>query len=213
MTSSRNTADTDALLKTILQESTAEILIFDADSLRIIQANPAAVHNLQHPLNAIQNSPRWIAWPKKTYPSCPACWLRCKAGKSAGPHSMPPAAAVTARCIRQKSNCPARLAKAKPVFIWVATDISPHEATPPTPDHPSTDLRAIVAHIPGMAYQALRKPDGRTALCYVSEQSAQLLGDQGRRPDCRPGTLFRSDHGRRQGRLPEPNRPRRAAGT
>ncbi len=176
MTASRNTADAEALLKTILQESTAEILIFDAASLRIIQANAAAVRNLQHPLNAFQELTP----------------LDCLAGEDAQNTSILLAALQSGKKRRATLNATCRrrdgtlypaeiklsrsVGEGKPVVIWVATDISPHEATPPTPDHPSTDLRAIVAHIPGMAYQALRKPDGRTALCYVSEQSAQLLG-------------------------------------
>ena len=51
---SSRAADADALLKAILRESATEVLVFDADSLRITQANPAATHNLQYPLKALK---------------------------------------------------------------------------------------------------------------------------------------------------------------
>jgi signal transduction histidine kinase len=176
MTSSRNTADTDVLLKTILQESAAEILIFDADSLRIIQANPAAVHGLQHPLKAIQNLTPLDCLAEEDVPIVSGLLAALQSGKKRR-------ATLHATCRRSDGTLyPAEIKLSRPVgagkavFVWAATDTSARETSPPTPDHPNIDLRAIVAHIPGMAYQALRKPDGRTALCYVSEQSAQLLG-------------------------------------
>jgi signal transduction histidine kinase len=176
MTSSRNTADTDVLLKTILQESTAEILIIDADSLRIIQASPAAVHGLQYPLKTIQNLTPLDCLAEEDVPIVSGLLAALQSGKKRR-------ATLQATCRRSDGTLyPAEIKLSRPVgagkavFVWAATDASVRETTSPTPDHPNIDLRAIVAHIPGMAYQALRKPDGRTALCYVSEQSAQLLG-------------------------------------
>jgi PAS domain S-box-containing protein len=176
MTASWNAIDTDALLKTILQESTAEILIFDADSLRIIQANPAAVHGLQHPLKAIQNLTPLECLAEEDTPIVSSLLAALQSGKKRR-------ATLHATCRRRDGTLyPAEIklsrlvGAGKAVFVWAATDISAHDTPPLASDHPGMDLRAIVAHIPGMAYQALRKPDGRTALCYVSEQSAQLLG-------------------------------------
>jgi signal transduction histidine kinase len=176
MTSSRNTADTDVLLKTILQESTAEILIIDADSLRIIQASPAAVHGLQYPLKTIQNLTPLDCLAEEDVPIVSGLLAALQSGKKRR-------ATLQATCRRSDGTLyPAEIKLSRPVgagkavFVWAATDASVRETISPTPDHPNIDLRAIVAHIPGMAYQALRKPDGRTALCYVSEQSAQLLG-------------------------------------
>lgn len=176
MTAPRNAIDTDALLKTILQESVAEILIFDADSLRVIQANPAAVHNLQHPLKAIQQLTPLDCLTDQDAALFTARLAALQSGQKRH-------ATLHATCHRRDGTLyPAEIklsrsvGAGKAVFVWAATDLSVHEATPAAPDHPGMDLRAIVAHIPGMAYQALRKSDGRTALCYVSEQSAQLLG-------------------------------------
>jgi signal transduction histidine kinase len=64
----------------------------------------------------------------------------------------------------------------KPVFVCIANDVSLREATRQALEHSASDLRAIVAHIPGMAYQVMQKDGARPTLCYVSEQSAQLLG-------------------------------------
>ena len=176
MTASRNTADAEALLKTILQESIAEILIFDAASLRIIQANAAAVRNLQHPLNALQELTPLDCLAEEDVQNTSILLAALQSGKKRR-------ATLHATCRRSDGTLyPAEIKLSRPVgagkavFVWAATNTSVRETAPPTPDHPNIDLRAIVAHIPGMAYQALRKPDGRTALCYVSEQSAQLLG-------------------------------------
>lgn len=175
MSASRNTADTNALLKTILQESTAEILVFDAGTLRILQANPSATQNLQHPLKSIQQLTALDCLAEKDSHTFATQLAALQSGKKRR-------ITIHATCRRRDGTLyPAEIRLARsvgdgmPVVTWSATDASPQEAAQP-PDHPSTDLRAIVAHIPGMAYQALCKPDGRTALCYVSEQSAQLLG-------------------------------------
>src|SRR5512141_2204375 len=53
MASSR-AADEGALLKAILQESATEVMVFDVDSLQIVQANPAAVKNLHYRPKALQ---------------------------------------------------------------------------------------------------------------------------------------------------------------
>jgi len=48
------------------------------------------------------------------------------------------------------------------------------------------DLQAVLAHLPGMAYQVLQSTDGRITLPYVSAQAAQLLGIQSRALRARP---------------------------
>src|SRR3569623_15001 len=64
----------------------------------------------------------------------------------------------------------------KPVFIWIANDVSQREATRQALAHSVSDMHAIVAHIPGMAFQIQRRHDAPPTLRYESEQSAQLLG-------------------------------------
>ena len=173
---SSKAADADALLKAILRESTTEVLVFDADSLRISHANPAATHNLQYPLKALK---------QLTPPDCLAeadvqVFRSLLAVLQSGKKRR---TTISAHCRRRDgSSYPVEaklfrsVGQGRPIFIWIASDVSQREATRQALAHSAQDLRAIVAHIPGMAYQVLRKPDGSTSLRYVSAQSAQLLG-------------------------------------
>lgn len=175
MAATRHTADADALLKTILQESADEVLIVDADSLHILQANPAAIHNLQYPLKQILQLTLTDCLAESNSPPFSSLLSTLQNGKKRR-------ATINTHCRRLDGSLypvTARISRTvgdgKPAFIWIAHDLTAHD-TPQATEHATTDLRAIVAHIPGMAYQAQRNPDGSTALCYVSEQSAQLLG-------------------------------------
>jgi PAS domain S-box-containing protein len=169
-------ADEDALLKAILQESATEVLVFDAETLRIIQANPAATRNLQHPLKALQKlTPLDFLAPEdgRAFNTLISLLRTGKRRRTA----------LNVQCRRRDGTrypVEARLFCSsdhdRPVFICIANDVSQREASRQALAHSASDLRAIVAHIPGMAYQVLRTPDGSTSLRYVSEQSAQLLG-------------------------------------
>ena len=168
--------DEGTLLKAILHESAAEVLVFDAETLQIIQANPSVASNLQYPLKSL----------KKMTP------LECLAPEDERPFNTLLAllrngkkrrTALDAHCCRRDGTrypVEARLFYSvnhdKPVFIYIANDVSQREATRQALAHSESDLRAIVANIPGMAYQVLRNSKGVTSLRYVSEQSAQLLG-------------------------------------
>ncbi|OJW57974.1 MAG: sensor protein [Thiobacillus sp. 65-1059] len=176
MGSPRQATDEGALLKAILQESATELMVFDADTLQIVQANPSAAHNLQYPLKSLQKlTPLDVLAPEDTQTFHTLLAL-LKSGKKRR-------IALNAHCRRRDGSrypVEARLScathRGQPVFICIADDISQREATRQALAHSASDLRAIVAHIPGMAYQVLRKHDGTTSLRYVSEQSAQLLG-------------------------------------
>ncbi|MEW5968011.1 MAG: ATP-binding protein [Pseudomonadota bacterium] len=173
---SRQASGAGALLKSILQESPDEVLVFDAASLRIVQANPAAVHNLHYPLRTFKTL---------TLRDCLA-----DADAAALPDRLAALQDSPRQRMRFQAQCRRRdgslypadirlfhsTADGKAVFIWIATDASEREATRRALAHSASDLRAIVAHIPGMAYQVQRAPDGSAVLRYVSAQSAQLLG-------------------------------------
>jgi len=174
--SSSKAADAGALLKAILRESATEVLVFDADSLRISQANPAAANNLHYPLKALKQLTPLDCLAEADAQTFSALLAVLQGGKKRR-------ATINAHCRRRDGSCypvEAKLFRAvgqgKPTFIWIANDVSQREATRQALAHSASDLRAIVAHIPGMAYQVLRKPDGSTSLRYVSAQSAQLLG-------------------------------------
>ena len=191
MGSSRQAADESALLKAILQESATEILIFDAESLRITLANPSATHNLQHPLKALRQLTPLDCLAEEDAHTFSTLMAVLTSGKKRR-------TTIQAHCRRRDGTqypVEAKLFRSvgqgKPIFIWIATDVSQREATKQALEHSASDLRAIVAHIPGMAYQVLRKPDGTTSLCYVSEQSAQLLGIKASALRAHPERFFR----------------------
>ncbi|WP_324780804.1 PAS domain-containing sensor histidine kinase [Thiobacillus sedimenti] len=179
---SLNAAGEGALLYTILQETTTEVLVFDAESLRIVQANPAATHNLQHRLKALQKlTPLDLMTPQdgRAFKTLLALLKNGKRRRTA----------LNVHFLRREGRpypVEARLLYAsdggRPVFICIANDVSQREATRQALAHSESDLRAIVAHIPGMAFQIRREHDAAPVLRYVSEQSEQLL-------DLPPGTL------------------------
>ena len=159
---SSKAADAGALLKAILQESATEVLVFDADSLRITQANPAAAHNLQYPLKALKQLTPLDCLAAADAQAFSTLLARLQSGNKRR-------ATISAHCRRRDGSCypvEAKLFRSAgpgtPIFIWIASDISQHEATRQALAHSASDLRAIVAHIPGMAYHVLRTPDGDT---------------------------------------------------
>jgi PAS domain S-box-containing protein len=176
MGSSTQTTDADALLKAVLQETDTEVLVFEADSLRIIRANPAAVHNLHYPLTVLKQLTLRGCLAETDRQPLAAHLAALQGGKK-------PRIRFQAHCQRRDGSLyrvEARLFNStdqgKPVYLWIASDVSQREAARQALAHSASDLRAIVAHIPGMAYQVQQNPDGTPALRYVSAQSAQLLG-------------------------------------
>jgi PAS domain S-box-containing protein len=175
MASSR-AADEGALLKAILQESATEVVVFDADTLQITQANPAAANNLQYRPKALQKlTPLDFLAPedRQAFNALLALLMNGKKRRTA----------LSVHCCRRDGTrypVEARMLYSpdhdKPVFIWIANDVSQREATRQALAHSVSDLHAIVAHIPGMAFQVQRLHDASPTLRYVSEQSVQLLG-------------------------------------
>lgn len=171
-----NDAYKDGILEAILRETASEVLMFDADSLRIIHANPAALHNLQYPPHSLfeLSLPGCLA--DEDAPSLTSLLPSLRSGKKKY-------VTMSAYCRRRDRTLypvEARLLSPvghdRKVFIWVANDIDQTKGNPQVLTHSPLDLRAIVTNIPAMAYQMLRKRDGRTLLRYVSAQSSQLLG-------------------------------------
>ena len=183
-------ADEGTLLKAILQESATEVVVFDADSLRIAQANPSAAKNLQYRPRAMQKlTPLDFLAPEdgRAFNTLLTLLRNGKRRRTA----------LTAHfCRRDGTRYPveARLFyfndHDKPVFVCIANDVSQREATRQALVHSASDLRAIVAHIPGMAFQVMHKHDAPPMLHYVSEQSAQLLGIKASALRARPERFF-----------------------
>lgn len=175
MSSSRSTSEA-GLLKAILEESATEVLVFDANTLNIVQANPSALKNLQYRLKAIQSLTPLeclVVDDARAFNTLLSLLRKGKLRRSAlNVHFLRRDGSrypVEARVFYAKEH-------GKRVFICVANDVSQREATRQALAHSESDLRAIIAHIPGMTYQVFRTRDGSTSLRYVSEQSLQLLG-------------------------------------
>ena len=168
--------DEGSLLKAILEQSAAEVLVFDAETLRIVQANRSAARNLQYPLRSLKTmTPLECLMPDDQRPFQTLLTLLRNGRRRR--------TALRAHCRRRDgSRYPvearvfASFDRERPVFIYIADDVSQREATRQALEHSESDLRAIVANIPGMAYQVRRTPGGEIALRYVSDQSIQLLG-------------------------------------
>ncbi|MFP5417517.1 MAG: ATP-binding protein [Gammaproteobacteria bacterium] len=168
--------DEGALLKAILEESAAEVLVFDAHTLQILQANRSAARNLQYPIRSLRKmTPLDCLTPEDERPFTTLLTL-LRNGKKRR-------TALSAHCCRRDGSCypvEARLFCSvdhdRPVFIYVADDVSQREASRQALAHSESDLLATVANIPGMAYQVQRSHAGDISLRYVSEQSIQLLG-------------------------------------
>ena len=184
-------ADEGALLLSILQESTSEVLVFDADTLRIVQANAAATRNLQYRLKALQKlTPQDLMTPEdgRAFNTLLALLKNGKKRRTA----------LNVRFRRRDGTrypVEARLFYAndrdQPVFICIANDVSLREATRQALEHSVSDLHAIVAHIPGMAFQVVQKDGAPPTLRYVSEQSAQLLGIKAAALRAKPERFFK----------------------
>jgi PAS domain S-box len=166
----------NTLLDTILQDSSAEVLVFDASSLRIVEANPAATRNLGFGIAGLRKlTPLDLIVPDdaRAFQARLDALRRGKRSRSA----------LELRFRRRDDSrypVAARLFLSsdprQPRFICIADDLSQREALRQALAHTASDLHAIVAHIPGMAFQILKTADSAPTLTYVSAQSQQLLG-------------------------------------
>lgn len=181
----------DGILEAILRETASEVLIFDADSLQIIHANPAALHNLQFTQHSLFQLTLLACLAEEDAQSLVTLLPTLRSGKKNY-------VTLSAQCRRRDRTLypvEARLLSPighdRTVFIWVANDLGQTEVNPQVLTHSPLDLRAIVTHIPAMAYQVLRKRDGRTLLRYVSAQSSQLLGIKAETLRANPERFFK----------------------
>lgn len=173
---SAKAVDERTLLRAVLRESASEVLVLDPDSLLIVQANPAALKNLRYRLREAQQLAPLQFLTADDVPAFRAALnqlrsaskrrVRLKARCQRADGSAYP---VEARVVYSKDN-------GRPFFLCMADDVSQREATRAALAHSASDMQAIVAHIPGMAFQITRRDGQPPKLRYVSEQSRQLLG-------------------------------------
>ena len=136
--------DKGELLLSILRETTTEVLIFNAGTLKIIQANQAARRNLQYRLKALQKlTPLDLISPQDGR-SVSTLLALLKNGKKRQ-------ATLDLQYQRHDGTrypVEARLLYAndreKPIFVCIANDVSLRETTRQALEHSASDLRAIV---------------------------------------------------------------------
>ncbi len=180
-----------ALLRRIVQGTGAEWLAFDAVTLQIREANPAAMRNLRYPLSAL----RKLTLPDLIVPEHARAFNARLGVLRSGRNSATPLELHFRR--RDDTRYPAsvRLFAAndhgQPVIFCVADDMSQREALRQALAHTASDLHAIVAHIPGMAFQILKTATAPPRLTYISAQSEQLLGIKAASLCARPERFFK----------------------
>jgi two-component system sensor histidine kinase UhpB len=189
--SASDTGERHPLLDTILAGSSAEILVFDAVSLHIVEASPAAARNLRRTLSALCKLTPLAFIVADDVRAFNTRLAQLRSGKksrtSLNLHFRR----------RDDTRYPTRAQlflthdRGQPVFVCIAEDVSQADAMRQALAHTASDLHAIVAHIPGMAFQILKTADSPPRFSYVSAQSAQLLGIEAAALRARPERFAR----------------------
>jgi PAS domain S-box-containing protein len=182
------------MLQAILRESMAEVTVFDADTLRVLHANPAALRNLQYTADALRElTPASLLAPDDlpAFRSAAALLhggrrrrarLRLQYRRRDGSRYL----AEVRLFLRRQGD--------RAVFTCIARDETRHEAAEQALAHAASDLRAIVASVPGMVFQVRRAPHGAPVLRHVSDQSMQLLDIEAAALRADPERFFRMIH-------------------
>lgn len=157
-------APADALLRAMLRETAHETLVFDADTLALVETSAAAARNLGYPQSSLRRMRLTDCLDAADAGVLPEKIAALRHGKRR--------LVFAAHCRRHDGSLypvEVRLTRVAgtQTCLWQACAPSRSQAE---------DLRAVFAHLPGMAYQVLRQADGTVTLPYVSAQSAQLLG-------------------------------------
>lgn len=176
-----------SLARLLFQGSFDEVLVVDATTARIRDANRAARASLQYTLQELRQlgfrdlfiNDRGRGWD-------PARGL----GRGGAVQSF------DAR-LRRKDGTLYRaevrlfqgVDKGRPIFVAILHDMSQREAARHALEQREADYQALVSHIPGMAYQVRRAPDGRVSLPFVSAHSRLLLGIKPKALQANPGLL------------------------
>lgn len=179
-----------SLARLLLQGSFNEILVFDATTQKVIEANRAARARLQYTLQELRhlsfsdifiNTHHYAdGLPQLSVSSVSAsikafdCSLRRKNGTS----------------------CPAEI-RLFPVqegnrllYVAIVNSLGKREAPVHARNQHESDYQGLVSNIPGMAYQVRCAPDGTVTLPFVSANSRKLLGVKPQALQARPDLLL-----------------------
>jgi PAS domain S-box-containing protein len=178
VTPKKTTISEAEMLPLVLQGSFNEILIFDLETLRVIQANSAARTHLQYTLRDLrsltpfeiladkESAARFIKTAqgldgKKKANSAPFTSIFKRKDGTTYPVDM--------RVYLASNQDSAR-------YIVIANNISDRDKSQKTLDDTESNFRALISNIPGMAYQVLCDNKGHAKLVFVSEYSQAMLG-------------------------------------
>jgi PAS domain S-box-containing protein len=178
------------LSRLLLQGSFNEILVFDALTQKIVEANRAAKAHLQYTLQELRQLgfqdifveesglaavlPISSAKPNSSSIKAFDCRLRCKDNTSYP---------AEIRLFPVEEN-------GRSIYITIINDLSSREASRRALNQRESDYQALVSNIPGMAYQVHCAADGTVSLPFVSANSRKLLGVKPQALQANPGLLL-----------------------
>lgn len=185
-----DTKSRSKLSRLLLQGSFNEILVFDATTQKVVEANRAARIHLQYTLQELKQLgfrdifvgandradglPQLSVNPGSTSIKAFDCSLRRKNGMTYP---------AEVRLFAEQGN-------GRPFYVVIINDLNNREASRLARNQRESDYQALVSNIPGMAYQVHCAPDGTVTLPFVSANSRMLLGVKPQALQAKPGLLL-----------------------
>lgn len=185
-----DTKSRSKLSRLLLQGSFNEVLVFDATTHRVVEANRAARIHLQYTLQELKQLgfqdifvgandradglPQLSVNPGSTSIKSFDCSLRRKNGMTS---------LAEVRLFAEQGN-------GRPFYVAIINDLNNHKVSRLVRNQRESDYQALVSNIPGMAYQVHCAPDGTVTLPFVSANSRMLLGVKPQALQAKPGLLL-----------------------
>jgi PAS domain S-box-containing protein len=173
---SRTPAPPAPTLAPAMQASTTEIYLFDAATLRLIDVNQAARHNLGHDLTTLRGMTPLDLAPQLDHAELRA--LLDSLGQEIGEQ-------VSLRTRHRRADgstypiklCFLRVVRdSRSLFLAIGDDLSLELAASTALEQYQARFNAVVNQTPGLVYQFVLHADGTMAYPYLSEGCTALLG-------------------------------------
>lgn len=160
----------------MLQGSFNDILVFDALTQKVVEANRAAKAHLQYTIQELRQlsfgdifveangRTEALALPSVNPASTSIKAFDCQLRRKNGATYQ---AEIRLFATREKD---------RPLYIAIINNLGNREASRLALNQRESDYQALVSNIPGMAYQVHCAPDGAVTLPFVSANSRMLLG-------------------------------------
>jgi signal transduction histidine kinase len=185
-----DTKSRNSLSRLLLQGSFNEILVFDAATEKIVEANRAAKTHLQYTLQELKQLGFRDIFVEASGHADGLSLLSVN----------PASASIKAfdGQLRRKDGATyqaeirlfATQEKNRPFYVAIINDPGNREASRRALNQRESDYQALVSNIPGMAYQVHCAPDGTVTLPFVSANSRMLLGVKPQVLQARPDLLL-----------------------